>query len=292
MRNWTALAGTFVFVIAACAPKDKTANATTDSTTASAAVSVASTAAAPNVVTVHARDFAYDSLPAQIPAGMTTFKLINDGQTLHHMEIVRLDSGKTLANLEAELAKPAAPPSWAVFEGGPNAPDPGKQSNATLDLQPGNYAILCLVDVPGGVPHFAKGMVRPFTVTAATGPQSPAPTSDVTITLSDYVFDLSTPLTAGTHTFAVKNAATQMHEVELVRLAPGKTVEQLLSWINKPSGPPPAAAIGGIAPFSGTTKYFTADITPGTYALICFVPDAKDGKPHFMHGMTKTITVT
>ena len=283
----------FVFVIAACTPKDNAATAKTDpTTTTTTAVSGAPTPAAPNIVTVHAKDFAYGSVPAQIPAGMTTFKLINDGQALHHMEIVRLDSGKTMANLQAELAKPAAPPAWAAFQGGPNAADPGKESNATLDLQPGNYAMICLVDVPGGVPHFAKGMVQPFTVTAATGPQSPAPTSDMTVTLNDYTFDLSTPLTAGTHTFAVKNAAAQMHEVELLRLAPGKTVGQVLGWMNKPAGPPPAAAIGGIAPFSGTTNYFTADITPGTYALICFVPDAKDGKPHFMHGMTKTIIVS
>ena len=27
------------------------------------------------------------------------------------------------------------------------------------------------------------------------------------------------------------------------------------------------------------------------YALICFYPDAKDGKPHVMHGMLKEITV-
>ena len=31
---------------------------------------------------------------------------------------------------------------------------------------------------------------------------------------------------------------------------------------------------------------------PGSYALICFVPDAKDGKPHAMHGMLKTLTVS
>ena len=41
----------------------------------------------------------------------------------------------------------------------------------------------------------------------------------------------------------------------------------------------------------GSTNYFTAELTPGDYLLICFLADAKDGKPHFMHGMTKTVTV-
>ena len=292
MRSCLALTGTFVFVMTACAPKENAASAKTDSATAATVAAAApAPAPAPNVVTVHAKDFAYTA-PKEIPAGMTTFNLVNDGTTLHHIEIVRLDSAKTLANLEEALAKPAAPPMWAMFEGGPNAPDPGKSASATIDLQPGSYAMICLVDVPGGVPHFAKGMVYPFTVTPApAGAQAAAPTADMTITLSNYAFDLSTPLSSGMHTFAVKNAATQMHEVELVRLAPGKTVDQLLAWIAKPAGPPPAAAIGGMSPFVGGTTYFTADITPGTYALICFVPDAKDGKPHFMHGMTKTVTV-
>lgn len=290
MHKFTALAGTAALMMVACTPKENAAVANPDS--AAATTATAASAPAPNIVTVHAKDFAYDA-PAEIPAGFTTFKLINDGPNLHHVEIVRLDSGKTLANLEAELAKPAAPPTWAVFEGGPNAPDPGKESSATLDLEPGNYAMICLVDVPGGVPHFAKGMVHPFTVTAApAGPKAAAPAADMTLTLSDYAFDLSQPLTAGTHTFEVKNTATQMHEVELVRLAPGKTAEQFMSWVAKPSGPPPGSGLGGAAPFVGAPVYFTADITPGTYLLVCFVPDAKDGKPHFMHGMMKTITVS
>lgn len=295
MRSTVALAGTLVLIVAACAPKENATVAKTDSSSPSAtsgSTTAAATSSAPNVVTIHAKDFAYGGAPTQIPAGMTTFDLVNDGQTLHHIEIVRLDSGKTLANFEAELAKPALPPSWAVFEGGPNAPDPGSQSNATLDLQPGNYAMICLVDIPGGVPHFAKGMVQPFAVTAATGPGAAAPTADMTITLNDYTFTLSGPLKAGDHTFEVKNAGTQMHEVQLVRLAPGKTVSDFMKWVSKPAGPPPASAIGGVAPFTSDTNYFTASLTPGNYAFICFVPDAKDGKPHFTHGMIKEITVS
>jgi len=30
---------------------------------------------------------------------------------------------------------------------------------------------------------------------------------------------------------------------------------------------------------------FPVDLTPGTYALLCFAPDAKDGKAHTEHGM-------
>ncbi len=279
-------------VLASCAPKDNSATAKSDSAATSPVASAAPAATSPNVVTVHATDFAFQSAPAEIPAGMTTFDLVNDGHTLHHLAIVRLDSGKTMADLQAELAKPAAPPGWVVFEGGPNASDPGKTSNATLDLQPGSYAMLCLVDIPGGVPHFAKGMIKPFSVGASTGPAAPPPASDIAIKLADYTFDISKPITAGHHEFSVTNGATQMHEVELLRLSPGKTIADVVKWMAKPDGPPPASGIGGVAPFTKTTNYFSADLTPGDYAFICFVPDAKDGKPHFMHGMTKTFTVS
>ena len=294
MHKTTALAGLAAATIfsAGCAKKDTTAS--TDSAAATKATPAAAVAAAtPNVVTIHAKDFSFSPVAAPIPAGLTTFHLVNDGPNLHHIEIIRLDSGRTLTDLEKELAKPALPPTWAVFQGGPNAPAPGTESNATLDLQPGNYAMICLVDLPGHVPHFAKGMVQPFTVAApaaATGATAPSP--DMTLTLSDYSFTLSAPLTPGKHTFEVKNQGPQMHEVEFVQLAPGKTIEQLLAWIDKPVGPPPGKPIGGVSPFVGAPIYFSADFAPGNYAVLCFVPDAKDGKPHFMHGMMKQITVS
>ena len=57
-------------------------------------------------------------------------------------------------------------------------------------------------------------------------------------------------------------------------------------------GPAPGHAVGGIGfiePAGSAT--FSADLAPGSYGLICFVPDAKDGKPHLVHGMMKEFTV-
>ena len=56
----------------------------------------------------------------------------------------------------------------------PNAAAPGEEANATLTLEPGNYAFICFVDI-GGPPHFAKGMVKPLRVVpskAASGPKA------------------------------------------------------------------------------------------------------------------------
>jgi uncharacterized cupredoxin-like copper-binding protein len=242
-------------------------------------------ATGPQQVAFHAVDNAFHG-PDTITAGVTTFTLENGGQTFHHVQFVRLDSGKTVADLEAALKVKGPPPAWAVDVPGPNAAEPTQKVNATIDIAAGNYALICFVDIPGGVPHFAKGMIKGLVVKPATGPGAAAPTGDVTIAMSDYSFSLSTPVTAGKHTFAVTSTGPQPHEVILIKFQPGKTVEDFGKWIAKPEGPPPGNSKGGTSgQRPGTTATFEADITPGDYAIICLVPDAKDGKPHAEHGM-------
>lgn len=255
--------------------------------TAAANVTQSGAADGPRVVAVDGHDFAFTA-PDTISAGWTTFRFTNHGPALHHAMIVRLDSGKTMADVAKVFAKPGPMPGWLVFVGGPNAPAPGTEANATMEMAPGHYALLCLVDVPDGVPHLMKGMSKAFTVVPASGAMAAAPVATDSITLADYVFKLSRPLTAGTRTFRVVANAQQPHEIELVKLAPGKTAADMMKWMEKFEGPPPGQAIGGTAPSApGVPVYFTADITAGDYMLICFVP-GPDGKPHFLHGMMTT----
>jgi uncharacterized cupredoxin-like copper-binding protein len=134
-------------------------------------------------------------------------------------------------------------------------------------------------------------MVRALQVVPPKKPVS-SPTASMTMTLYDYNFKLSAPIRAGSRTIRVRNAGKQHHEVQLVQLAPGKTVKEVLDWLGKPEGPPPGKAMGGVAGMEpGMTEYFTADFTPGKYGLLCFLPDVKDGKPHLAHGMVQEITV-
>lgn len=291
-RHLTMLSVAALAAIAACSAKD----AATDSTNvAQAGAATTSSRAtfdpATHTATVYAKDFAFEA-PDSVTAGITNFHFVNEGPNLHHLQLVRLDSGKTAADLEAAMKNPGPPPAWAMFVGGPNAPDPNASLDATLDLREGDYVMLCMVDIPEHVPHFAKGMVRPFKVVAASGTPAVAPTSDVTITLADYNFVIKGELTAGKHTIRIENIGPQPHEIEIIKLAPGKTAKDLGEWMSSMQGPPPANAIGGIAAtIPATTSYFDADLTPGNYVLICFVPDGKDGKPHSDHGMIKEITI-
>lgn len=247
-------------------------------------------AAKARIVQVTGEDFKFDA-PDVLPAGLTEFRFLNKGPALHHMALLKLTGGKTVDDLISALGKPGRLPTWAKEVGGPNAPAPGGEANATLMLEPGNYAYICFVDTDGP-PHFTKGMVKPLRVVPAKGPSGPKPKADVTATLLDYSFKLSSPVRAGKRTIRVHNAGPQHHEVQLVQLAPGASLGDFMKWLQKMEGPPPGKPLGGIAGIeSGMSEYFTADFVPGSYALICFLPDTKDGKPHFVHGMAQQIEV-
>jgi uncharacterized cupredoxin-like copper-binding protein len=238
------------------------------------------------VVTVVATDYRFE-MPHSFTAGPTMFQLVNHGHELHHLYIVRLANGKRAADFVTALEKGGPPPAWAVDMGGPDGVDPGSTSPvATVLLTPGNYAALCVIPGADHAPHIMKGMSADFTVSSgartASFPQPP----ELTIELTDYGFAFSKPLTAGHHEVLVRNAGKQSHEMELARLEPGRTPGDISAWIDTMSGPPPASFLGGISPLApGRENELALSLTPGHYVMLCFVPDAKDGKPHVVHGM-------
>jgi hypothetical protein len=262
------LAGAGLMILAGCQTSEK----------------LAATPAGPNVVNVVARDYHYE-MPDSIPAGPTLFHLTNDGNELHHMTLVKLEQGKTLDDFSA--LPPGPMPSWAVFMGGPNAPIPhGGQSEDAVDLSPGNYAVICLIPGSDGQLHMMKGMKKALTVKPSSEAHT-MPASDLTLTLADYQFAFSQPVTAGKHAIRVVNRGPQAHEAEIVLLQPGKTGKDVLAWVGGGfQGPPPGKPIGGIAPENnGHENVLMIDLEPGNYAILCFMPDSHDGRPHAAHGM-------
>jgi uncharacterized cupredoxin-like copper-binding protein len=279
-------------VVAGCRSDRPAADATPTAGATAAPTSAPAPAPEPAAVTVTATDYKLD-LPSSIPAGAVAIHLANHGKELHQAQLVRLEDGKTVADLEKAMKANGPMPSWMKFVGGPNGIAPGQEVTSTASLAPGRYAALCLIPSPDGVSHLMKGMIQPFEVTAGDGATALPAASD-TVTMADYNFGSSRPLTPGQHTILVQNAGPQPHELVMLRLAPGKTVKDFAAWATTGGmkGPPPAMPLGGVAVLeNGGSGVFTVDLPPGDYGLICFVPDAKDGKLHLEHGMTKQIKV-
>jgi hypothetical protein len=107
--------------------------------------------------------------------------------------------------------------------------------------------------------------------------------------------DAPDELDAGRVSFALHNKGVEQHEMVLFRRADGETAsfeelsqlpeDELFSKLTFTG-----VAFGG----PGTTSYAAMDLEPGTYFLVCFVPQGggEDGPPHFMGGMQHTLTVT
>lgn len=244
-----------------------------------------------NTVTITAHDFRFTA-PRRIPAGLTRFRLINEGATLHHAQILKFTGTRRVKDYIAALKPNAPPPAWASEVGGPNAVGPKSESAVIQSLAPGNYAILCFVDTPDHVPHIMKGMYQDLTVTGSGANSSAVPEGDISVSLVDYNFVWSGPITAGLQRVTVTTDAPQPHELTVLRLNSGKSASDVMAWLEKMDGPPPAKAIGGVAGLvKGKPVSVGLVFTPADYMFICFVPDAKDGKPHFMHGMVQTVTV-
>lgn len=281
-------------VLASCTVKEAPNSAATDT---AGAVATTAAATAANVVHIVAKDFSFES-PAQIPAGLTTLHLMNEGQEIHQAQIIKLTEGKTFDDFTAAMKamKPGAPPpSWIVATGGPNAAGPGGTAAVTSTLEPGNYALVCFIPSTDGVPHAMKGMTRGLVVTAGTSAPAPEPVPTTTLTLSDYKFDFSTPLKSGENVIRVENAADQPHEVVLFKLAPGKTLKDFQAWLPVSDKDPnmpgmPAGGVVGLA--KGRHAFFTANLDAGDYVLVCFLPDSKDQQPHFVHGMVQAVKIT
>jgi hypothetical protein len=240
----------------------------------------------PPMVTITYTDYAFD-VPEHLPAGMTTFHAVNNGKELHSGTLVRLDSARTMPDLLEAMKTPGPLPAWAKLYGGPQ-----NASTVTMNLPAGNYVWICLMPDADGIPHFVKGMVRPLKV----GPDkvsASAPAPDRVVTMADYNFTVSKPITRGRHVLRVATAPkAQAHELVIIRVPPGKSAKDVMAWGGPPTRPPPAESVEGLAAMDpGTVNYTTVDFKPGNYVLICFVPDAKDHQTHAAHGMVKEFTV-
>lgn len=252
-------------------------------------------AATPASVTIVARDFAFD-MPDAVPAGLVHFTLTNQGKVVHEAQFFRLAPGFTVDKLLMALKDPpstgaSGPPPFSAV-GGLNNIEPGGHQEAILNLQPGTYVTLCFDTDPGDpTPHFAKGMLKQFTVTgSATTATVP---NDGTVTLKDFQITLPDVIKQSKAlTLQVTNSGPSPHEVALIKLGAGKTVQDFLKAAMDPNSTFDGfMAAGGLAAIDpGGSGYVLLNLAPGNYIAACFVPDDQ-GKPHIADGMYTPFTV-
>lgn len=239
-------------------------------------------------------DYAWEGIPDEIGAGLVTFTIENQGEDIHHAQLVRLRPG---GDFDAAFAALLGEDFETVFEnvelvGGPGIVAPGASASATVTLAPGEYLIGCFLPAPDGRTHAEHGMLHEFTV---TGEAVEVPALDVVgeIMMHDFDFEFPDDLDGRV---SVSNNGEQPHEMLMFQIPEGVTFEESLAFLaaEEPvEGPPLAIPVGGLQVIMpGATGYIDlSELAPGTYGVVCFVPDPETGKSHLELGMRAQFTV-
>jgi hypothetical protein len=125
----------------------------------------------------------------------------------------------------------------------------------------------------------------------------------VDVTATDYAFDgVPEELPAGPTSFELTNDAEEVHELLLLRKEDGVTqsVEELLAMPEEEAMA--LATVVGVPALAtpGSSAYTVADLAPGDYIAICFIPTGMtatdgpppEGPPHAVHGMHAELSVS
>lgn len=279
------LAALAALLLAACGPQ------------ASAAGHNAAAAANIGHVTITAHDYAFD-LPSAVPAGPVEFTFVNQGTDVHQAQFFHLNQGVTPDQFIAALKAggPASTRALAAPWGGIDETAPHQPAVHVIDVMaPGTYVVACLVRGSDGMFHYQMGMVGSFTVAGSGTPKPYNPSDDGTATLVEMSITLPVAISqAGRHTFKIVNAGTTVHALDILRLAPGKTAQDVETYLNTPapSGPPPFVLLGGVGGMHpGGTQWLLTNFAPGNYVAACLVVDPVSHKTHAATGMLTAFTV-
>ena len=183
-------------------------------------------------------DYAFKA-PAELPAGLTTFRFRNQGKHRHELNLVQLKAGVSLRQFidAANADKPLSPMierTVGVLFAGPGA---ASASTLSVNLSSGStYAIQCIFRDSSKTPrHRQLGMFTSILVTnvprASSDPhQVPTVRHDRRDGLR---IQVSTNLGPGRHRFVFVNAGTKRHEVNLARIKSAPRIDRSPSWTQR-----------------------------------------------------------
>jgi hypothetical protein len=233
--------------------------------------------------------------PERIDGGWKTILLKNQGREIHHVQFLKLPAEKTSKDFNEALASDSTRlPSWVVRYGGVNSVMPGEEATVIINLDPGEYVLICGIPDKRGLPHVIRGMSKSLQVTSPNHEPADVPASDVTVVMKEFSYAFDRPLTAGKRMVRLRNDGTQAHELLLLKLAPGASVQDFLR-LYEPGilGNPAGRTIGGLTGLSpGREAFLPLHIEPGRYGILCFLADPRRRTPHFMAGMWMDIDVS
>lgn len=279
---------------------------------------------------------------SEIPAGWTTFKHVNASSSTHFVYMIRLPDDQAdmtrdeyMAGVPMDFQTAWDPyfagdinvqeffgilgpsmPEWfgrTVASGGPGLLGGHRTGWTTMNLAPGTYILECYVMDGDGIFHNVHGMLERLVVTEVeSGVQEPEADLQVSVSTTDGLVFEHEHVQPGTYNVRVTfedNVAYGHglgHDVHLIRLDDGTTVQQVNDWINYLDVGPdgfyadrgalisasgvrgPQSFLGGVQSVFADkergrsypqTAYMHVNLTPGRYAWVSEVPNPMQPDP-------------
>lgn len=222
--------------------------------------------------------------PAELPAGFVAVTFVDrrskpkDGVPI----IARLQEGVSMAEAMVDEGDPAAPPK-VTFLG-------GQVGRTIFQLEAGHYFIQWASEEGNTQPAPAAFNVQ------GNANGAPAPKAAVQLNLVDFNFVLPDTVPSGKQLWQLTNQGATEHHALILKLNDGASDDEFTNWLMQPepAGPPPAALVVHGAPLApGVTSWPEIALAPGTYYIVCFLPDFTQNPPlpHVAHGMLRRVIV-
>lgn len=236
--------------------------------------------------------------PDTVAAGWSRLRVRED--TLGHIVVLfQLTGTPTPLQLPAFLAaldSSATTPPQAKAMGGPEMGDSGE---VIVELAPGRYVLGCVARGKDRHRHAAIGEAKLVVVVGSAAHGTPAarggaprtapPVMTQEVRMVDFAYVGPDRWPPGRHVLGVRNDGQQDHQLRLVRLRPGSTIQ---SWAMADEPSAHGTEVAGVARTgAGRVAYLEVDLPPGEYVAYCLIAVPGTRNQHIDLGMLRAIRV-
>jgi hypothetical protein len=235
------------------------------------------------------------TIPASGKGGLTQVVLVNSGKSAHSAQLVLVTGGHTVAEAAKQIGGNSdKTPNWLRAEGGVGTTLGGQTGTAIVNLPKGTYAIVDTSSRGNG--PLAYGQTTLSKGKTGKVPKYAAHITGLSTGKDKYAWRI-TGLKVGTNPldFVSKGKST-IHAAVALKIKGNPSLDAIRKALQSNSGPPPSfiassqpadtAALDG-----GKSVATSLTLTRGQYVFFCPLTDRDGGKPHFLEGMIKKVTI-
>jgi hypothetical protein len=158
--------------------------------------------------------------------------------------------------------------------------------------KPGNWGLLWFVSILALLLGLATSACQSRSLnTAEAAPADPAQINEATFIATEYAYQGPERIPGGWSRLTLDNQGELPHDLILVKLGQGKSLDDLMAAFEAEGPPDWAHFYGNVTAEAGQSASYVVDLTPGNYAILSF-GQAEDGPPDAAQGMIAALTVT